>query len=410
MNKIRIENIKANRNTDENFFVIDEDKYNSTYLSALFVINKDNRISKEAFGLTSVLLSFSAFANNSSSSSFHKINFDFDEGYNKYILQCSILEPLDKKAFIDSRLKMGRKLMRTFTAGWSKRDRDLDRAIEEITYQYAMLDVDPVFQLDRMMQLNYFPDLPLGRYPYGNLEKIKKVNHMDIELALEHLIQSSRMAAYVGNINYRFVLAARNTIKPSSKIFPFTPKLQVLPRGTNLEVENKKISGNYVGFAFNLSKVHSEKVKMCHDILLSLLFNKYNGVMLDYLLENDMKIIDTKLFLPSSCFSIYLSSSKAIDLKFIEEFENKITQFYKEDIEINLFNIKRSIESKLYKGFDTPQELVNNIYEGRLSGFDYSTDVLNSKLESIDTEDFVAYLKKINLVGSIKLEGQVDEK
>lgn len=405
MNNIRLENLKANSKRDENFFVVDEEKFNSTFLSALFIINKDKKVSKEALGLTSVLLSFSAFSNRKSSPSIRKIDLDFNEGYGKYMLRCSLLEPLSENSIRDSRLRMGKRLIKTFSSGWTSNDRDLNRAIEEITYKYSLLDADPIFQLDRMMQLNYLKDLPLGRYPYGKLEKIKKLNHLDIKLAIDHLLESNRMATYIGNTNYRFVLAARNRIKPSSKIFPLELKSPILPRGTNLEADIGNIKGNYVGFAFNLSKIHSEKNKLCHDILLSVLFDKHNGKLNDFLIENNAEVADVKLFLPAACFTVYLCSTEKLTEEFIDKFTEKIINLYKEDIEVDLFNVKRQIEKKLYRGFDNPFDMANNIYEGRISGLDYSIDVLDSKLNSIDEKDFQSYLKKINFVGSIRLKG-----
>jgi len=411
MNNIRKENLKNNRNADENFFVVDEGIFNSTYLSVLFIVNKDKKISKEALGLTSVLLSISSFANADSSSSHRKkISFEFGEGYNKYTLCCAMREPIKSQALIDSRLKLGKRLMRTFSSGWSGSERDFSRAIEEISYRYAVLDNDPIFQLDRLMQLNFLPDLPLGKYPYGNLEKIKKLNHLDIKLALEHVLASNRMVAYVGDTNYRFVLSAKNSIKPSIKIFPLSLRKQILPRGTNLEVKSEKIAGNYLGFAFNLSKVHSEKVKLCHDILLLTLFNKYSGVMNDFLLANGARVIDTKLFLTASCFCVYLSTTEDFSKDFIEEFERRVQYFYKEDFSDYLSISKDAIEKTIDNQFDSPKALVDHLYEGRLAGLDYSPEVLKSKLKSISREDFEAYLKKINLIGSIKLEGYNNER
>ena len=409
MNKIRTENAKANINRDENFFVIDEDRYNSTYLSVLLIANRDDKISKEALGLTSILLSISPFNRNIFDNSIHRINFNFREGYGKYFLRCSLTEPLNQKTIIEPRMKMGKRLMKTIDSGWSKRSCDLKRALDIVKYKYAELDADPIFQLDRMMQLNFLTDLPLGKYPYGKLEKVQKINHLDIDLAIEYLLKSNRMATYIGNTNYRFVLASRNKIKPTIKIFPLTLPQKILPRGNNLEIENDSFKGNYVGFAFNLSQVHSEKVKLCHDILLAMLFNETYGIMNDYLIDNNCKVIDVKLFVPTGCFCVYLYSYQDISIDFIEEFERKVIDTYTSDIASNFILIKHLLLNKLKEGFNNPEDLADYLFEGRLAGLDYSLATMNDKLNSITEEDFIAYSRKINLIGSIRIKGCENE-
>jgi len=418
MNRIRKENISANQNLDENFFVVDEDRFNSTYVSSLFLIKKNSKVSKEAFGVLSLLLSMASLTNKNSKYTYSRdskarennVLFEFSEGYGQYFLSASISAPYKSRELFDTQGKLGKNLMRTIRSGWTKAPADLNRVIEDITYEYSLLDNDPIFQMDHLIYLNYLRELQLGRYPYGDLDKIKELKFLDLDSALKELIESPRMSAYVGDTNYRFVLSARKRLKPNSKIFPVTLKKEIVPRGTDLVVKNKKFKGEYVGFVFNLSKIHSEQTYVCNKILMELLFNKYYGLMLDVVSKERIEIVKTQLFPVGHCFIVYLHSDKKISEDFIVEFEKKITNFYSKDLQEYAYMMKRYLIEKIMFGFDNPRDLVESKYLGRLGGLNISSDVMITKLQNLNYKDFSSYLRKINFVGSMKIEGTSYEK
>jgi len=418
MNRIRKENISANKNLDENFFVIEEDRYNSTYVSSLFLIKKNANVSKEAFGVLSLLLSMASLSNKNSKYIFigdskayeTNIAFNFTEGYGQYFLGASISAPYKTREFFDTQSKLGKNLMRTIHTGWTKAPGDLKRVIENITYEYSVLDNDPVFQMDHLIHLNYLPELQLGRYPYGDLKKIEELKFLDFDNALKGLLESPRMSAYVGDTNYRFVLSARRRLKPNSKIFHLELRKDIIARGTDLILKDAKFKGEYVGFVFNLSKVHSEQTYVCNQMLMELLFNKYYGKMQDVVSKEEAEIVKTQLFPVGHCFTVYLHSDKPISKKFILEFEEKIKNFYLEDLEEYSYMMKRYLIEKIMLGFDNPRELVESKYLGRLGGLNISPDVMITKLKGLEYKDFSAYLRKINFVGSMKIEGTSHEK
>lgn len=418
MNRIRKENISANENLDENFFVVDEDRYNSTYVSSLFLIKKNANVSKEAFGVLSLLLSMASLTNKNSKYIYirdtkaqeNNVLFEFSEGYGQYFLGASISAPYKSYEFFDSQSKLGKNLMRTIRTGWTKAPADLNRVIEDITYQYSLLDNDAVFQMDHLIQLNYLHELQLGRYPYGDLNKIKELKFLDLDSALKALLESPRMAAYVGDTNFRFVLSARRRLKPNSKIFPVTLRKDIVPRGTDLVVKDDKFKGDYVGFVFNLSKIHSEQTYVCNKMLMELLFNKYYGLMLDIVSKQQIEIVKTQLFSVGHCFVVYLHSDKKISSEFIAEFEKKITNFYSEDLQEYSYMMKRYLIEQIMIGFDNPRDLVESKYLGRLGGLNISPDVMVTKLQNLEYKEFSSYLRKINFVGSIKIEGTPYEK
>jgi hypothetical protein len=295
-------------------------------------------------------------------------HYRLEEAYSSYLVFFSQEQPsakglADAGKTEDSQAGL---LKRIIQSGWSQSPVDLNLIKDQIKYEYAQLSLDPVFSIRHVTGLNFLLEVPLGRYPYGDLKKIEGLNQLALEQAKKKLIDSPKMACYLGNTDYQPVLAFRRSVHPASKIFPLErPELKI-GAVRHLE-ESSSFPLDYLSLVYKTSKVLSEQGEVFSLIEQELLLSD-GGLIQKELEPLGVEIVGSDFFKGEGIEAIYLVSLNPLDKEFEAKIEATIEKCRQGDCQAEFQLAKEKLAEKYMGGHLSLEDLAEGAFYGRLRG------------------------------------------
>ncbi len=391
------------KDSDENFIVIQDEKYGENVFSTYFIINKV-KVDKAA------LLVFVNFLNSSTLVYKNKwekekieanffsshLSFELSEFSHDYILKACVVSPLNMDQIMFNHINdrilgfMNEVMVKVLT----RKERDIENAKKEILLQNIFLNTQ-VNYLRKLFYLNFDSKNVSCAYLTCQGTDFSHIKNISFTNLLNKIKESQRIVIYIGNTEFSRMLKLKSMMKPTEKIFPL--------RKNELEIntirELAKISDKLVGITYVYKKpeIDSEKNFLLSLLAKDVLFNTHNGVICSLLKSidgfNSLLGYDYSYF--DNFIKVYMSFAY-LNKESLTELDGVINKVKEANLLLNFNSSKARLNDTLLASCYSLSAQADFIALSRLLGLDYSFDKLVNLLSNIEYDDFVSYLSRIH--------------
>jgi len=404
-NQIRLEQKRQNRVNNEDFIVVDAPFYGADFVSCSYLIKKEQVrfeslralcffINKKPYSypLSKNKVSFSASSFNS------EYRAEVRELYTDYLFSIWVKCP---SSLVDMKYYTNQMEQMSLAKRLISKACNISMTDLEIYKKYAVSENrsarnDFLSELKRLTVLNLIPNCFMAKLPYGEDKVISTITKGHIEEDYSKLLSGSLIiGSYIGNTDFRPVVSFKNSVNPSSKIFPLEIKPTVLSSIREL-VKTENISDSGMSIIYKVPSSNSQQM-----FLLNMIFKLGIGSLF---FERGISLIDSSVFHRAGVVVFFFAGN---DRCFSEKEKERMLDRIQAGITEKSFfdNSKLELLYRLSENL-SPYQRTEREIQSRLLGVNLGKNVLLSSLEKITSDTFQAYIKEVSYYGSLILNGE----